>query len=166
MKVEIGKVISISYELRKNDAFGELMEVMDYNWPLCFYFGGGAMLESFESALYGKTLNDNFEFILQPNEAYGPKEISKIIELRAEEFIDEQGEILTQVGAYVQVKSENNAEMRGKVLQISPEKVLIDCNHEMAGKTLHFKGVILNVRDASVDEHIQKRYIEPDGLRF
>ena len=35
----------------------------------------------------------------------------------------------------------------------------------MAGKTLHFSGVVLNIRKATVDELIRKSYIEEDGLR-
>jgi FKBP-type peptidyl-prolyl cis-trans isomerase SlyD len=35
----------------------------------------------------------------------------------------------------------------------------------MAGKTLHFKGVVLNIRKANVDELIRKQVVEEDGVR-
>ena len=32
-------------------------------------------------------------------------------------------------------------------------------------KTLHFTGVVLHIRKATVDELIQKAYLEEDGIR-
>jgi FKBP-type peptidyl-prolyl cis-trans isomerase SlyD len=165
MKVDEGKIVCISYELRNGHAQGELLEVMDYNWPLHFYYGGGAMLPAFEAALFNKKPYDTFEFTLNAADAYGQKQKEKMFWISAADFIDEQGDWLSTPGAYVTVSIKEN-QVVGKVLEIREEGVLIDANHEMAGRDLHFKGMVIGVRNATVDEHIQKRFIEADGLRF
>jgi FKBP-type peptidyl-prolyl cis-trans isomerase SlyD len=40
----------------------------------------------------------------------------------------------------------------GVVLEVSEDTVRMDMNHQMAGKTLHFKGEILTVREATEKE--------------
>ena len=40
----------------------------------------------------------------------------------------------------------------GVVLEVTPETVKMDLNHPMAGKTLHFTGEVVSVREATEQE--------------
>jgi FKBP-type peptidyl-prolyl cis-trans isomerase SlyD len=42
--------------------------------------------------------------------------------------------------------------MNGSVLEIKDNVVVMDFNHPLAGETLHFNGVILDVHDPTKDE--------------
>jgi FKBP-type peptidyl-prolyl cis-trans isomerase SlyD len=42
--------------------------------------------------------------------------------------------------------------MDGRVLEIGTETVKMDFNHPLAGEELHFKGEILEVREATAEE--------------
>ena len=164
MNVEEQHIVTIAYELRENNAQGTLLERMDPNWPFKFYFGTGKLLPAFEGHLQGLEEGQSFAFTLQPEEAYGPVEEGNIIELPREMFSNLGDNFLT-VGNYVTVTDDLGDEHNGKILSWTADKVKVDFNHEMAGKVLHFSGVVLNVREATVDEHIRKTYIEEDGVR-
>lgn len=164
MIIEEQNIVTIAYELRENNAEGALLERMDPNWPFKFYFGTGKLLPAFEQKLEGLEEGQSFEFTLQPEQAYGPIEEGNIIELPRGAFQDLGDNFLT-VGNYVTVTDDLGDQHNGRILSWSDEKVKVDFNHEMAGKVLHFSGVVLNIREATVDEHIRKTYIEEDGVR-
>lgn len=165
--VEEGKIVTLVYELRSGSADGELLERMNYNWPLIFYFGSGTMLKAFEAKLNGLKEESTFEFVLKAEEAYGFKDPSLLIKIPKEKFLDpDTQQPLAMPGEYVNLNEDHDQLIAGKVVEVNQNTVIIDCNHEMAGKDLHFKGMIADVREATVEEHIQKRYIESDGVRF
>ena len=72
MEASVNKVVSVIYELRKNNANGEVVEILDADKPLTFIFGKGNLLPKFEDNLFGRKARDGFNFILSSDEAYGP----------------------------------------------------------------------------------------------
>jgi len=57
MKIEQQQIATIVYELREENAQGELLERMDSRHPFTFLFGTGKLLKSFEANLYGLTID-------------------------------------------------------------------------------------------------------------
>lgn len=167
MIVEEQNVITITYELRDGGPEGELLERMDIHYPFIFLFGTGKLLPAFEEQLFGLTANDSFEFTLKPEQAYGPVEPGNIIDVPQKAFqID--GEVPPNMlveGNYVALTDDQGETHHGKILSFDEEKAKVDFNHAMAGKTLHFKGAIIHIRKATVDELIRKHYIKADGVR-
>ncbi|MEQ8703296.1 MAG: FKBP-type peptidyl-prolyl cis-trans isomerase [Phaeodactylibacter sp.] len=164
MIVEDQHIVTIAYDLRERDAKGPLLEQMDPNWPFKFYFGSGKLLPAFEEHLRGLEEGESFEFTLSPDEAYGPVEEGNIINVPRSAF-EGLGDNVLIAGNYVTLSDDQGDAHNGKILSWTAEQVKVDFNHEMAGRTLHFSGVVLNIREATVDEHIRKNYIEEDGVR-
>lgn len=166
MIVEEQNVITISYELRENDAGGELMERMDNNYPFVFLFGTGKLLPAFEKKLHGLQEGDSFEFTLSPNEAYGPNRADFIVKVPREVFTQE-GQIPVRVekDVFVTLTDDMGDQHNGVIIDYNEEEVKVDLNHSMAGMTLHFKGVILKIREATVDELVRNHYIQAGGVR-
>ena len=54
--------------------------------------------------------------------------------------------------AIVPLQNEDGNRFYGKVLEVGDDKVKIDLNHPLAGKTLNFKGHIVEAREASNEE--------------
>ncbi|MEM0992695.1 MAG: FKBP-type peptidyl-prolyl cis-trans isomerase [Bacteroidota bacterium] len=160
-KIEDNKVVTITYELRENDNKGELMERMDANYPFTFLFGTGALLPAFEAALEGLSEKDSFEFVLASNEAYGKVEEANIVNVPRAVFQVEGAEPpnLVVKDNFVALTDDMGETHHGKILDFNNLMVKVDFNHVMAGKNLHFKGAILNIRAASVDEIIRKHHI-------
>ncbi|MEM9388872.1 MAG: FKBP-type peptidyl-prolyl cis-trans isomerase [Bacteroidota bacterium] len=161
MKIDENKVVTLKYELRENDSTGELMEVMSEKYPFEFLFGNGNLLPAFERNIQSLKSGDSFEFILSVEEAYGHPEEANIINVPRKAF-EVNGEIpndLLQINQQVTVTDDQGDNHTGKILEFDDHYVRVDFNHFMAGKILHFSGVVLNVRAATVDEIIKRHHI-------
>jgi FKBP-type peptidyl-prolyl cis-trans isomerase SlyD len=164
MKIEKNKVVALTYTLKYDNASGETIEVADERDPLVFLFGTGGMLPKFEENLDAKSAGDNFEFILEKNDAYGDFTEEAIVELskdifRIEGEIDEE---MLKVGSFIPMQDQDGHPLQGKVLSVNDTDVRMDFNHPMAGKNLHFTGVIVEVRDAS-DEELSHGHVHGHG---
>ncbi|MCB0548871.1 MAG: FKBP-type peptidyl-prolyl cis-trans isomerase [Phaeodactylibacter sp.] len=164
MIVEEQNIITIAYELREGGSDGELLERMDANYPFKFYFGSGRLLPAFEQHLEGLEEGQPFEFILPPEQAYGPVDPRNIIGVPREAFRHLGDNVLVKDN-FITLTDDNGEAHNGRILSWTEDMVQVDFNHAMAGKTLHFSGVVLNIRNATVDELIRKNYVEEDGVR-
>ena len=162
-KIEADKIVSLSYTLREDNEYGPVLEVMDQHYPFKFYFGNGQLLPAFEVQLIGLSEGDGFEFTLSPEEAYGPIEQGNIVDVPKNVFSG--NEDLIEHGQFVALTDDLGQSHNGKVLSFTEDSVKVDFNHIMAGKTLFFKGVVLLVREASLEEKIRKSYVEVGGVR-
>ncbi len=167
MLIEENKIVTITYTLRESNQAGELLERMDANYPFTFMFGTGALLPTFEAQLQGLSEEGIFEFTLTPEEAYGKVEEGNIIDVPRVIFQIEGAEPpnLVVKDNFVALTDEGGLTHHGKILNFDERHVKVDFNHVMAGKNLHFKGAVLHIRAATVDELIQKHYIPKGGVR-
>lgn len=154
MMVEKNKVVELTYELKNQNAEGETIEKVTEERPLTFIFGAGLMIPKFESNIEGMNAGDNFEFELKSTEAYGTKSEEMVMDLPLDVFKVE-GEVnydLVKQGAMVPMMDNSGNRLNGIVLEVGEEAVKMDFNHPMAGKDLHFKGNVLNIREATEEE--------------
>lgn len=168
MIVEDHNVVTLSYELREGGPEGEILEVMNVHYPFKFFCGGDQLLPAFEEQLRGLSEGDAFEFILPPDLAYGDLDLDQVLDIPRDVFEEEDKgglENLLIEGNFIMLTDEEGEQFHGKILSWDDELVKVDFNHAMAGKTLHFKGVVLNIRKANVDELIRKQVVEEDGVR-
>ncbi|HOY20605.1 MAG TPA: FKBP-type peptidyl-prolyl cis-trans isomerase [Haliscomenobacter sp.] len=168
MIVEEHNVVTLSYELRSGGPEGEIMEIMNVHYPFKFFCGGEQLLPAFEEQLRGLGEGDSFEFVLPPNLAYGEVDPEQILEVPRALFAEGDEASLENVlveGNFIVLSDEEGEDFHGKIISWDEDQVKVDFNHAMAGKTLHFKGVVLNIRKATVDELIRKQVVEEDGVR-
>lgn len=150
MKINDNKVVALSYVL---DVEGAVRDRADAEHPLEFIFGMGYLLPKFEANVLDKEVGDTFDFVLTPEEGYGVYSASAVIDL-ARSMFESDGKIdeRIRVGATVPMMTNDGRVVPGRVLEINDEKVKMDFNHELAGKTLHFTGEVLAVREATDKE--------------
>lgn len=154
MNISQNKVVSLTYELKLNNNMGETVDMADESAPLIFIYGTGSMLPKFESNLENLSVNDTFEFTLDPEDAYGDVVDEAVVDLPIEIFkIDGKldNEMLT-VGNFVPMQDNEGHPLEGKIVEVTDSVVKMDFNHPLAGKTLHFTGQIVDLRDATPDE--------------
>lgn len=151
MKVENKKVVSLTYELIVD---GTLADKADENRPLEYIHGTGMLLPKFESEVEGKEPGEGFEFTLTPEEGYGTFDESRLIDLPKEAFMidGKVREDLLVVGKMIPMMSDSGQVVNGIVHEVTDEKVTMNFNHPMAGKTLNFTGKVVEVRDATERE--------------
>lgn len=156
MQIESNKVVSLTYTLHVNEEGGkpELVEQVEKENPFKFVVGTGKILQAFEGNLKGKKPGDNFDFSLNAEEGYGnydPNAVAKVpIEIFSGEGIDR--EQLLQKGNFIPMQDQQGNRLQGKVMDVKNEEVVMDFNHPLAGKELHFEGEIVDVREASDEE--------------
>ncbi|NJO87470.1 MAG: hypothetical protein HC821_05800 [Lewinella sp.] len=168
MTIDEYSIVTVCYEVRENHAGGELLERMDANYPFKFMFGVGRMLLGWERRLYGKTTGASFAFTLSPEEAYGMPNPAHILNIPRHLFYNEAEQINPaelQSGQFITLTAADGKASNGKILDWDTEFVRVDCNHALAGKTLCFSGVVLDVRQPTVDELVRKQYIDVGGAR-
>ncbi len=154
MIISKNKVVSLSYELKLDNAAGETVDKADASQPLVFLYGAGNLLPKFESNIADLKVSDNFEFTLDSEDGYGPVIEEAVVELPIDIFMVD-GKIdpeMVQVGNVVPMQDNEGRPLDGLIVEVTDEKVKMDFNHPMAGKTLHFSGTILEVREATTEE--------------
>jgi len=165
--VKPNNIIELKYTLREGSEKGPVIEIMDENWPLKFLYGSGAMLKAFEENLLNLPEGAKFEFTLYPEDAYGMADPNKNIQLFTDELINNERYPIEnfEVGDYISVKTQKEEVLNGVLKEKNAHYIIIDCNHAMVGKTLHFSGQILFIKPASNEEISLNRYIEPNGFK-
>lgn len=154
MEITKEKVVSITYELRKDAENGEVVETVTDENPLTFLYGVGGMLPKFEENLNGMKAGDDFQFGLQPEEAYGPVVENAIVDVPIDVFkVDGQVDNnMLQVGNSIPMMDNSGNRLNGMVQEIKDTAVTMDFNHPMAGKNLFFSGKVTDVREATEEE--------------
>ena len=151
--MEIAKhtVATVTYTLRVD---GELIEETGTEKPLTFLAGVGMMIPGFEGQLMGKKQGDNYDITVSPVEGYGEIDENAVVDLSLDIFkVDGQvkSEML-QIGKTVPMQDQNGNPLQGTIVSVDDQNVTMDFNHQLAGKTLHFIGEIMDVREATKEE--------------
>ncbi len=151
MAIENNNVVALNYTLHTVEENGEktFVEQTTTENPLTFLYGVGMMLPKFEENIGGLSVGDKTSFTLEAVDAYGEKDDRAIAQLPADMF-NETG--LPPVGEVLPLQDNEGNQFRAVVVEVTPEAVIADLNHPMAGKTLNFDIEILAVREATPEE--------------
>lgn len=157
MKITANKTVSAEYELYvdgETEGELELMEKATAEQPLNFIYGVGMMLPKFEENLFGLEKGSSFDFTINTEDAYGTYDDDSVIDLdRAIFEID--GKVDEEVifeGNVVPLMDNEGNRINAQVVKITDTHVTVDLNHPLAGENLHFKGTVLEVREATEKE--------------
>ena len=150
-------VVKLSYELYlAGDEAGkeDLFERAPETAPLCYCHGIGMMLPLFEAALEGKQAGDDFDFVINAQDAYGEHDERGVMTLDKELFCIDGvfDEKRVRLGNIIPMNTTDGQVVRAQVVDIQPDKVTIDLNHPLAGEDLHFVGKVIEEHDADEEE--------------
>lgn len=150
MNIQPNTVVALTYKLHTlNNGQKEFVEEANKENPLVFLSGVGMMLPKFEENIQGLKKGDTTDFELQAVDAYGDIDEAAVAQLPADMF-KESG--IPPVGEIIPLQDNQGNQFRAKVVEVSPEVVVVDLNHPMAGQNLHFDIEVLEVREATEDE--------------
>ena len=154
MQITKNTVVSLSYILKRDDAKGEIIEETRAGDPLVFLYGNGQMLPKFEEHLNTLKAGDAFEFTLASDDAYGELDQDAIIDLDKSIFMidGKTDDELLSIGNVIPMRDDQGHMLQGTVVSVGDDLVRMDFNHPMAGNVLHFKGNVIEVREATAEE--------------
>ena len=165
MKVGKNKVVTLTYTLRFDNSDGDVIQEVNEERPFVHLFGNGSLLPKFEQNLDGLEPEAEFAFDLTTEDGYGEFTDEAIIELELSIF-EKDGKVddeLVKVGNMITMQDQEGRPIDGRVLEIKDDKVIMDFNHPLAGKDLHFSGKVIDVRDASEEEKTHGHVHGPGG---
>jgi len=148
--------ITVEYELYVKNSEGkeEMFEKAPKEHPFQFITGFGATLDLFESSTKDLAKGEKFDFTIPVAEAYGEYSEQHVVALDRKMFeidgkLDEKHVF---VGAIVPLMNADGERFSATVSEITDDKITVDLNHPLAGKDLHFKGSIVESREATNQE--------------
>ena len=151
MKISQNTVVEFCYELEVD---GQVVDRTTKERPLDYIHGTGSLLPKLEAHIEGMEPGAVFDVTLSPADGYGEVDPARIIDLPKAAF-EVNGEIredLLVPGNTIPMMNSMGGVIPGVVLEVSEDSVKMDLNHQMAGKTLHFTGEVLSVREATEKE--------------
>ena len=146
MKVRENAVVSIEYTLTDED--GNVIERAEGKDTVSYMHGTGKLIIGLERELEGREVGHSFHVTVPPNEGYGERN-DKLMEEKPSSMFEKIENL--QVGMPLQGLS-NQGISFAQIAEIKDDKVIIDTNHPLAGKTLNFDVVVKNVREATFEE--------------
>ena len=151
MKITQNAVVEFCYEL---EVEGQVVDKTTKEKPLDYIHGTGSLLPKLEAHIEGMQAGDRFDITLAPADGYGEVDPQRIIDLpkAAFEVNGDVREDLLVPGNTIPMMNSMGGVIPGVVLEVSADSVKMDLNHQMAGKTLHFTGEIVSVREATEKE--------------
>jgi FKBP-type peptidyl-prolyl cis-trans isomerase SlyD len=146
MRIDAGTVVTLAYELR--DADGQPLE--DEGAQLSYLHGGfGNIFPKVEKALEGKDVGDEMSLTLEPDDAFGEYD-AELLRVEPRERFPEELEVGMRFEGVPGDREDES--LIYTVTDITPESVVVDGNHPLAGERLWFKCSVKDVRRATPDE--------------
>ena len=165
MKIAQNTVVEFTYELEVD---GQIVDHTVKERPLDYIHGTGSLLPKLEEHIEGMTAGDKFDVTLSPADGYGEVDPQRVIDLPKAAF-EVNGEIredLLVPGNTIPMMNSMGGVIPGVVIEVTEDSVKMDLNHRMAGKTLHFTGEIVSVREATekeLSEGLHGEYVHTCG---
>jgi FKBP-type peptidyl-prolyl cis-trans isomerase SlyD len=146
-KIEKGNVVGIDYSLHLGD--GQVVDRSEPGEPLTYIQGEGQIVPGLESALEGLGVGDAKQVVVAPGEGYGEHDPRGVQEVPRSAF---PAGFDPQVGMELTAEGPNGEPVPFSIREVKPEAVVIDLNHPLAGRTLHFDVTVREVRPATAEE--------------
>jgi FKBP-type peptidyl-prolyl cis-trans isomerase SlyD len=146
MKVGKDCVVSLDYRLHLGD--GEVVDQSAPGSPLSYMHGRGQIVPGLEGKLEGMAAGEAKQVVVQPGEGYGEYDNRGVQEVPRAMFPPNAD---LQVGMMVTAQTPQG-EIPFVIKEVKKDSVVIDLNHPLAGKTLHFDVTVREVRGATSEE--------------
>lgn len=134
--VALTDTVSISYTATLES--GEVFEKVPASKPIHLTLGSGRILLAVEACLLGMNPGETRTVKIQPEDAYGAYYKNLVHDMNPSAF---SGKIDPKPGMILSLKVEKDGkdqQVPATVLAVDSEKVTVDYNHPLAGKTLTY----------------------------
>ena len=139
------KLVEFTYRIM--DEGGQVLEQIDL--PVSYVHGSEfGLWQRIEAAMENRRAGDTVEVLVEPDDAFGDLDP----DLRLTQSLSDVPEQFHHIGAEADFENEIGEIHRFRVTSIEGDKLILDGNHPLAGKTLKFFLNILKVRDATEEE--------------
>lgn len=140
-KAKKGDQVSVHYTGKLTN--GEQFDSSTGRDPLSFTVGAGQMIKGFDDAVLGMEVGEKKTVSIAPKEAYGEKNNEAIIEFPKENV---PADMKLEVGMKLQLQDQSGRPFPVVVSEIKDDVIILDANHELAGKELVFDIELMEIK--------------------
>ena len=134
MSAAAGSKVKVHYTGTFDD--GEVFDSSREREPMEFEVGAQQVIPGFDQALVGMKPGESKSVRIPEEEAYGPYNPEMIMEVAPDQF---EAGMKVEIGQQFQVEMGEGNPVVLMVKDVRDDKVVLDANHPMAGKTLNFE---------------------------
>ncbi|MCD8281723.1 MAG: peptidylprolyl isomerase [Prevotella sp.] len=150
------KLITATYSLYAVGAGGEtLIESAPADAPLRLVTGLGMVRpEALEGALSALSAGEEYSLVFAPEEAFGCRREELVTDISKAGFETDGvfDEARIRPGAVLNMRNQEGAVYRARVVSVGEAGVKMDFNHPLAGKTVRITGQIIDIHPATDEE--------------
>lgn len=139
-KVKKGDQVAVHYTGRLTD--GTVFDSSEGREPLAFQVGAGMMIAGFDAAVDGMEVGEKVTAEIPAVEAYGEAKEELIFDIPKSNFPED---LNPQEGQQLAMSQPNGQQVPVKVKEVKEDSVVIDANHDLAGKDLIFDIELVSV---------------------
>ncbi|MCF7791612.1 MAG: peptidylprolyl isomerase [Victivallales bacterium] len=132
-KAKQGDTVKVHYTGKLDD--GTVFDSSQDREPLEFKVGEGQVIKGFEDGITGMTVEEEKTLNIPPEEGYGNLRDDLIVKFPKENFPED---IKPEIGMKLQLQQPNGTPVIVTVKDILENEVILDANHQLAGKNLTF----------------------------
>ncbi len=129
-----GDQVRVNYVGRFAD--GAIFDSSEGHDPLEFTVGAGQVIDGFDQAVVGLKVGESRKVVVAPEDGYGAHLPEMVAEVERQQIPDHDKLML---GSMLEVGLEDGQSLEVQVVEISDSTVVLDGNHPLAGKELHFE---------------------------
>lgn len=147
MNIAKDAAVSIDYTLKDDE--GTVIDTSQGEEPLVYLHGHGQIVPGLERALDGKKVGDSFKVDVEAKDGYGEHDAERVMEISKKDL--PKG-MKPQVGMQLAAEAHDGEQVPVWIVAVQDDVVILDGNHPLAGKTLHFEIKVAEVRKATSEE--------------
>lgn len=128
-----GDAVTVHYTGKLED--GTVFDSSVEREPLEFCIGKGEVIPGFEQGAIGMAVGESKSVTIPPDKAYGAPREDLVITAERNQIPEN---IKPEVGLQLQMQDDSGNDINVTITKLDDEKVTLDANHPLAGKTLVF----------------------------
>lgn len=139
-RVAHNNTVTVKYTGKLAD--GTIFDSSPEDRPLTFIIGRDEVIKGFEAAVLDMESGETKTVVIEPDQAYGDPNPALVEEISRADLPDD---LELVEGGQLEVTQGDGGVLRLMIDKVTEEKVTLDANHPLAGKTLTFVIELLDV---------------------
>jgi FKBP-type peptidyl-prolyl cis-trans isomerase 2 len=139
-----GDTVKVHYHGRLTD--GSTFDSSSGREPLEFTVGRGDVIKGFDEGVTGMSVGDKKTVHIRANDAYGPKDDTRIIEFPKANF---PPDMHPEAGMQLNMTNGSGQVIPVVIREVGDENVILDANHPLAGQDLIFDIELVDIAGGS-----------------
>ncbi len=136
-----GSNVKVHYTGKFDD--GTVFDSSEGREPIEFTVGEGKVIKGFDEAVRGMKEGDEKDIKIKPKDGYGEIK-EELVQPIPRDKLPKDRE--PKKGMTLTLKAPNGAMLAATIVKVEDDKIFLDLNHPLAGKTLNFKIKVVEVK--------------------